>query len=617
MRRKFIYFVLVPLIVLIGILFFFLDGWVESGLETAGESMVGARVEIDDLRLTLSPLGIRFARLQVANPDDPWKNLFETRTVRFSLELNQLLRGKYIVEQMEVNDIILGTRRTSDGSLPGTRRGERTGSGTGFTGLVQDVLEKTVEKTPLFDPAMLRTGVNVDSLVRAQNFQTLALVDSLRHSVATASLRWDSLKTDLETGLVQLKEIETNVRAINPAALKTPDQILAAVTTVNNSYATITALESTFDSRQKSVRTYFDDLTGAVGTIPRSVEKDYQKVLTLARLPDFNAMGLAELIVGKQLLSEILTYARWADLAREQIAKHTPEPEIQKPPRMKGQNIHFPVERGYPKFWIKQIRISGGTDRSQNDDYIYASGEVRHVSSDQALAGEPLSIALEGTRSGETSFALGALIDRRKEIPFDEYRVRATGIRLATYELGKSDFLPSKITNARLNSSVIVTIPGDRFNAVAEMGFRNLTLEFGRDPRNIGERLAREILRGISEFDANLRIWTAAGGLDVAFTSTIDDQFAARAKSALGAELLRLQSEIRAKVDAVIQQKRWEFETLYESKRAEAFATLGDFETTLTQVTGLAEGKKRELLAQLEKQKQGTLDGAIKKLFKK
>ncbi|MRR39582.1 hypothetical protein EG829_34015, partial [bacterium] len=108
MRRKFIYFVLVPLIVLIGILFFFLDGWVESGLETAGESMVGARVEIDDLRLTLSPLGIRFARLQVANPDDPWKNLFETRTVQFSLELNQLLRGKYIVEQMEVNDIILG-----------------------------------------------------------------------------------------------------------------------------------------------------------------------------------------------------------------------------------------------------------------------------------------------------------------------------------------------------------------------------------------------------------------------------------------------------------------------------------------------------------------------------
>lgn len=617
MRRKFIYFVLVPLIVLIAVLYFFLDGWVESGLERAGESMVGARVEIDNLRLTLSPLAIRFARLQVANPDDPWKNLFETRTVRFSLELNQLLRGKYIVEQMEVNDIILGTRRTSDGSLPGTRRSDRTGPGTGFTGLLQNVLEKTVEKTPLFDPAMLRTGVNVDSLVRAQNFQTLALVDSLRESVSTASLRWDSLKTDLEAGFVQLKEIDTNVRGINPAALKTPDQILAAVRTVDDSYTTITALRSAFDDRQKSVHAYFDNLAGAVGTIPRSVEKDYQKVLTLARLPDFNAMGLAELIVGKQLLSEILTYARWADVARAQIAKHAPEPEIQKPPRMKGQNIHFPVERGYPKFWVKQIRISGGTDRSQDDDYIYASGEVRHISSDQALAGEPLRISLEGTRSGETSFALGALIDRRKEIPFDEYRVRAAGIRLATYELGKSDFLPSRITNARLNSSVVVTIPGDQFNAVAEMGFRNLTLEFGRDARNIGERLARDILRGISGFDASLRVWTAAGGLDVAFTSTIDDQFAARAKDALGAELLRLQSEIRTKVNAVIQQKRREFEALYESKKAEAFAKLGEFETTLTQVTGLAEGKKQELLAQLEKQKQGTLDGAIKKIFKK
>jgi uncharacterized protein (TIGR03545 family) len=617
MRKKFVYFVLVPLLVLLAVLYFFLDGWVESGLETAGESLVGARVEIDHLRLSLSPLGIRFARMQVANPDDPWKNLFETRTVQFSLDLNQLLRGKYIIEQMEVNDIILGTKRTTDGSLPGARRAAPVSGGPTFTALVQDVLEKTVEKTPLFDPAMLRRGVNVDSLVRAQNFQTLALVDSLRQSVATASLRWDSVKSDLETGMAKLKEIESNIRSINPSALKTPDQILAAVTTVDNSYKTVTSIEATFDARQKSVRGYFDQLAGSVGTIPRAVEKDYQKVLGLARLPDFNAMGLAELIVGKQLLSEILTYARWADVARAQIAKHTLEPEIQKPPRMKGQNIHFPVERGYPKFWIKKIRISGGTDRTQEEDYIYAKGEVRSISSDQALAGEPLSIDLQGTRSGETSFTLGALIDRRKEIPFDEYRVQATGIRLATYELGKSDFLPSKITNARLNSSVNVTIPGDRFDAAAELEFRNLTLEFGADPRNVGERLAREILRGISGFDARLRLWTARDGLDVAFSSDIDDQFAARAKAALGAELTRLQNEIRAKVDGTIQQKRREFESLYESKKTEVLAKLGDFQSVLTQVTGLAEGKKQELLAQLEKQKAGALDGVMKNLFKK
>jgi len=35
MRTKFVYFVVVPLVVLLTVLYFFLDGWVESGLEFA------------------------------------------------------------------------------------------------------------------------------------------------------------------------------------------------------------------------------------------------------------------------------------------------------------------------------------------------------------------------------------------------------------------------------------------------------------------------------------------------------------------------------------------------------------------------------------------------------
>jgi len=48
MRKKFVYFVLVPLLALSLVLYFFLAGWIESSLESAGEAIVGARVEIDD-----------------------------------------------------------------------------------------------------------------------------------------------------------------------------------------------------------------------------------------------------------------------------------------------------------------------------------------------------------------------------------------------------------------------------------------------------------------------------------------------------------------------------------------------------------------------------------------
>lgn len=108
MRKRFIYFILVPVLVLGLITYLFIDRWIESGLESAGEAIVGAKVEIDGLRVSLFPLALEFNRLQVANPHDPWKNIFETGKVRAALDMGQLLRNKYIIETMEVNNLILG-----------------------------------------------------------------------------------------------------------------------------------------------------------------------------------------------------------------------------------------------------------------------------------------------------------------------------------------------------------------------------------------------------------------------------------------------------------------------------------------------------------------------------
>lgn len=73
MRKKLIFFALVPVLALCVVLYLFADQWIESGLEAAGEGAVGAKVEIDNLKLSISPVAIEFSRLQVASPKDPWK----------------------------------------------------------------------------------------------------------------------------------------------------------------------------------------------------------------------------------------------------------------------------------------------------------------------------------------------------------------------------------------------------------------------------------------------------------------------------------------------------------------------------------------------------------------
>jgi uncharacterized protein (TIGR03545 family) len=618
MRKKFVYYVLIPLALFLIISYIFIDRWVATGMEYAGERIVGARVEIDNLKLSFSPLGIRFARLQVANAQDPWKNLFETGPVRFSMDFGQLLRGKYIIETMEINDIILGTKRTTDGSIPGARpTTQQTGGEQPFAEVTRQVLEKTVEKTPIFDPALLRKGVDVDSLVKAQHFQTLSLIDSLRQRTNSASQQWDSTVASFETGKKRLQEIELNIKGINPSELNSVDKITSAISTVDNARKTIDDVTKTFQERKSALQGNVQNLTAAVATIDESVKKDYQKVLGLARLPDLNTMGLAELILGKQLLTDAQKYAHYLDLARAQMDKFKSKPDIESPPRMRGQNILFPVERGYPKFWIKNITVSGGTDRTQDPEFIYLKGEVKNVSSDQKIAGEPLSVRLDGSKGESMSLGFAGTIDRRKEMALDEYKAHVTGIKLAAFELGKSDFLPSKIVNASLNTDVTVTVPGSSFDAGATFDFRNMSLEFMVEPRNLGERLARQVLSAVQGFNAGLRLWKKDGNVDVAFSTDLDNQFVGNLKAALGAEFARLQNDIRGKVEGVIAEKRKEFESLFAQKRADLQKQLDGYQSLIAEKTGVVDTKKKELQGRLEKVKSGAIDNLMKGIFKK
>lgn len=616
MRKKFVLFVLVPLVLVLIVTAMFIDRWLESGLEFAGEEIAGTVVEIDGCTLTLSPLGLKFDRLQVASADDPWTNFFETGRVQVSMNLGQLIRGKVIVDSMTISDVMLGTKRTTEGWIAGRTR-RAGGSGDGFAPLMEEALKRSVTTTPLFDPALLRGSVNIDSLVKAQNFRSLALIDSLKSQTTAASGTWDSTLKSVEGGKKRLADVESRLKSINPSELKSVENITAAISAVDDARSAVNEVTTAFADRRTAITGSLQQLSTSVGSINASVAGDVRQVLSLARLPDISTTGLAELFLGKKLLTDAKRAAEWVDMARAQAERYAPKPAIESPPRMRGQDIHFPVERGYPELWIRRAMISGGTDRTQNPDFISLRGIVKNISSDQRLAGEPLTVALDGAKGSSLSLGLSVLIDRRKDEPFDEYKLHMTGVPLASYELGKSDFLPSTITNAVLAADVDITIPGSTFNATSDLRFRTMSLAFHADPRNLGERLARELLSGVTGFDAGFRVWKSGNGIDVAITTDLDDQFADGVKRVIGAEVEKLKARVKDEVEKKIAEKRKEFEEIYAAKKDEVQKKLSAYQALVDEKTGMVDGKKKELEARLEQQKKGAIDNLMKGIFKK
>ncbi len=627
MRKNFVFFVLVPAFLLFVTIYLFLDSWIESGLEYAGEKVVGAKVEIDNLRITINPIGIDFTRLQVADPNDGWTNLFETGKVQFALNFGQLLRGKYIVETMEMNNLIFGTKRSTDGSIPKPKEklSDKTGkqiSLTDSTGqfqqsLVEDakpsLAPKDSKSAPSFDIEKLKRELNTDSLLNPNNLATYRRIDSLKSQINNASVQWQTTLDEFDKSKVKLSEIESRTKSINIGNIKDLKSANDALDNAKSILKDASDVKNSFNERKAVLTTGVNNFTDSFKELDDLVKEDFRNVLNMARLPDISMKGLAEMLLGKDILNKAYEYLGYVDMAKSKIQNTSSKPPIEKPKRFEGQNIHFPVERAYPKFWVKKIHVSGGTDQKQDPQYFYAKGEVLNITNDQRITGFPLTVDLSATKGGTTTLALGASFDRRKELAVDNYKAILTGLPINKMSLGNSDFLPARITNSIANASIIVEVPGNKFNSNTGINFTNMSLEFNREPKGIVERIVRDVLAPITGFKVNLRMWKSENKFDVAFETDLDDRLASRTKQVIGAEIEKIRRDIQNKLNAKIAEKRAEAENLYNEKREMVMSKVKEYENQVNEKLAMVETKKKEIEDRIEQEKKKQVDDATKK----
>ncbi|HLP15181.1 MAG TPA: TIGR03545 family protein, partial [Bacteroidota bacterium] len=574
-----------------------------------------AKVEVDNLKLTLNPIAIEFKRLQVANPNDVWKNIFETGKVRFSLNFGQLIRGKYIIETMEINDVVLGTKRSTSGFIPKKPEPPRDPNDPPLSDQLKALVTEKMSDAPIFDLSLLRKQFKIDSLLNYKNLKSVQHFDTLKSQVLEASKQWDATLADIEKSKQQLKDAEATVRSINVNQVQKIDDALKLIDKVDQTYKTVQTLNATFVQRRTAITDNVSTVYASAKLAPDVLKSDYQGVMALAKIPDLSTSGLTRLLLGKKIFAEADKYLYWVDYAKTTIPKYMPKPEIEYPKRFKGQDIHFPVDRAYPKFWIKKIAISGGEDRKQDPEYIYGKGEVKNVTNNQTITGVPLTISLAGTKGETQAITFDARFDRTKpDASHDNYKATLTGMKSGDFVIGQADFLPGKISGMTTDIAATADVPGRGFDARVGADFKNLSLVFDRAPANDVERIVRSILEAVHGFHLDVRFWNAGSGLDVALATDLDTQIANRTKQVIGEEIAKLEREVRAKVDEKIAEKRKEFEKIYDEKKKEVDARIADYQKQIDEKLAMVEAKKKELETKVEEEKNKQINAAQKKV---
>ncbi len=442
---------------------FFIDGWVKYLIEQAGTEAVGARVELDTADLTLFPAGLMLSRLQVTDPREPMTNAVEIANVTMGLNGLNLLRRKIIVEEMTVEDVRLGTPRA-------------------ISGAIREVTlqEKESEMFSLDLPSL--EVPDVKNILEQEDLETIRLIESLKADLKTEKDTWESRLKELP-GKAQLTEYKQRVKNLKKAKKGGLKGILGGVGEVQSlkqdieqEIQSLKGAKKEFEEKMAFLRTRLDQLK----TAPK---RDIQHLQAKYNMSPEGLANMSQALLGGQIGSWVREGAEWYERVKpflegaQALGSGETGPEVHKPLRGKGADVHFKEARPLPDFLIRKTKVSMSMGVGD------LAGTILNITTDQPTLGQPTTFTFSGDQlKGVKSVALeGAFNHVVPADAKDQMTLQAKGYELSNLVLSQDKKWPVALSSGLGDVKMNVEVKGQALTAHGSGHLRNLHLAAGRE----------------------------------------------------------------------------------------------------------------------------------------
>lgn len=586
----------------------FMNRWVESGLEKAGEALVGARVEIDHLKLRPLRLSFEWARLQVTDPDQTMRNLIETGRAAFKMNPAALLRKRYVIEEMALEDVRYGTPRAYDGALP--KRLRKPNTEPSFIDQLRAELRRELDALPIpeFDMEAISRRLNVDSLVAITGVQIVHRLDSVKtdllatyenHHAFMSSFRPDE----------DLKRVGAELATIRPAQIGTVDELMAAIEKVRNAQRTFQALEQTISERHRLIHADLARVSGYVPQVDDWVRVDYQRVLEMAKMPDLAKPDLSRVLLGTTVGRQVDKVLGYVQLVQGLVPEKGKREKVPKRERRKGRTIHYPSRYVYPSFLIKKVYLSGRAGSEAGGDLLRLVGEAKGITSQPWVYGRPTEIDLGVLQEGKLSGTFKAVLNHLAEAASDSFALSLRNKSLGGFPLPDSPYLPRKVQKGKADVTCVLQLKRRALLAAMEVRAHDLDVHFpDGHPKDRFAAVTREVMAGLDKLKLQVDLARNERGLRFRVNSDFDDLLAARLKSIAARELAQAEQRIMSRVHALRDQKLAEVQALQAQFKGQVVERIDSYKQQADQLRAQFDTKLKELEAEAEKRKRAEED---------
>lgn len=516
----------------------FIDGFVKRVIEKVGTRMVGAKVEVDDMDISLFPIRFTLVRLQVTDPDAPMTNAVEVGDIAFSIDGVNALRRKIIIEEMTMGGVQFGTRRSSSGAisdhvgkkLPMEKKREA----------------KKVEKfgIPAFEVP------DIKKILEKEDLESVKLITSLHSDIEQAKENWRARLADLPDR-EKFAEYKRHIQALKSAQKGGVAGIFGAVAEtkaiqqdLEKDLRHIREAQKNFDALRASLKKRFKQLAQA------SVE-DARRLKNKYSLSSRGLANMTQILMGPKI-------RRWAERGLtwyeklQPILQRTMEkkkrdkgPDIVKPMRRSGLDVRFREYRPLPDFLIR--RLKANLQLKAGD----LTGSVKNITPDQDILGRPLLFLisgenLKGLQAVKFDGALNHVIPPQ---PSDAVHLHVQGYEARDLTLSDNPQLAVALDQGLVDLKLHGTLRGEVLAATVTSGLKSAKISVKTETASNPVVKAMETaLTKVSEFSLKVDITGTLDAYDMHVTSDLDHMFRDAAGTMIQEEQARLERELSAAI---------------------------------------------------------------------
>ena len=367
------------------------------------ESIFEAKCDIDYLNISLIKSNFNMKGWQVANKKEPMKNLFSVESITFDFDMNQLLKARFVANELSVLGVDTNTDRKYSGDISAKKLAK-----------IQKKKEKQAkkkakenEKSAFMvsleskkDAAMGTLKDSVSGLFDQYNpekilkdcqeqLQTPAVSKQVQEQAKSLAEKYKAKPDEIKAKLDTVKASSEAITNLDVDSLQSnPTKIKEALDTISSLKTNLDSLKKDADTALKDIQSDINGVSGLTTQIQNAIANDKEIVET--QINKFTSLNLD---TGKQFISGTFDsiiyqllgkyypyYTKGVTMLMEAKTKNKDNPKKEKKQkktytitRADGRTVYYKNDAA-PKFWIKKAAGSGpsfafdATDLTNNMD---------------------------------------------------------------------------------------------------------------------------------------------------------------------------------------------------------------------------------------------------------